>query len=491
MGKISRTLLVVCAVDLLATTGDISFSWTSPIYPKLYSNDSTINPLGRPITPDEDTWLGSLLNFGAIIGSPFFGYISAAFGRKPALLCIALPHVISYVTMAFARNINLFLLARFVSGIAVGGGYTMLATYIGEIAEDSSRGGMSLTLNVFWAIGNFIPYAIGPFLSVFMFNSILALIPIVFLVIFTLFCPETPYYLVGVKKFREAEKALMLLRSADADAVEEELTRIKIYMKSNEDGHFLDIVKSATLRKCFMICFVLIATQELSGFSVITYHLQSIFAATDSAVQPHISALIVGFVMLVSSFIAPFLVDRSGRRNLVIWSCIGTCLSLTTLGTFFYIQDVLKAEPIFWIPIVSLISYIVSFNLGICTVPWTLTAELFPSNVKQVAASSISICSWMVSFVTTNTFNDMTETLGRSGTFWCFAILSFCSTIFAFVFVPETKGKSFMEIQEKLLPGVRETVDDKNSELLVKGGQNGGGIFENGTDVEKLSSSII
>ncbi|KAJ8977077.1 hypothetical protein NQ317_008419 [Molorchus minor] len=160
-------------VDLLATSGDITLAWTSPIYSKLYSNDTSINPLGRPITENEDGWIGSLVTIGAMVGPLPFSFIAEHFGRKIGLLCIAIPHIIAYFSMAFATNIYVFYFGRIFGGLAMGGGYTLLPMYIAEVSEDHNRGMMSQTLNIFWAIGNFLPYLIGPFLSIFRPNQLL------------------------------------------------------------------------------------------------------------------------------------------------------------------------------------------------------------------------------------------------------------------------------------------------------------------------------
>ncbi|CAH2017738.1 unnamed protein product [Acanthoscelides obtectus] len=114
--KLSYTLVSVLAVNLLATSGDITMTWTSPIYPKLHSNDSTINPIGREITRDEDGWIGSLVNVGAMFGPLPFSFVSERFGRKIGLLSIAIPHIIAFMTMAFAESVYLFYLGRLLGG---------------------------------------------------------------------------------------------------------------------------------------------------------------------------------------------------------------------------------------------------------------------------------------------------------------------------------------------------------------------------------------
>lgn len=408
--------------------------------------------MGKPITENEDAWLGSLLTIGAVISPLPFGYIGERFGKKIGLLSVAVPHIISFISLAFAKNIYIFYLARILGGFALGGGYTLLPSYIAEISRNSNRGAMCQSLNIFWAIGNFIPYLIGPFISIMWFNVILASIPLTFFILFILLGPESPYYLVEQNKIKEAEEVLMFLRSGDKTTVQEELVYIKQHLKMGEDGRLSDIFRDPLLRKCFLICMILICTQELSGFCAITFHMQPIFQATGTDIAPHIAALMVGLAIFLTSFITPFLVDRVGRRFLTIVSCFGMCLAHITIGIFCYFHEFtdVDTKPVFWIPIFSLIFYILSFNLGICCVPWTLVSELFPNNVKQVASSSASIMCWITSFFITSYFNKMNDVMGRSGTFWIFAAFCFFTGTLSIIYVPETKGKSFIEIQEML-----------------------------------------
>lgn len=441
----------------------MTLSWTSPVFPKLNSSDPSKNPLGRPITEEEDAWIGSLVTIGAMIGPLPAGYIAEKFGRKIGLLILAVPHIISLFSMAFAQSVYIFYAGRLLGGLSTGAGYTLLPTYIAEISDDSNRGQFSQTLNVFWALGNFIPYAIGPYLSIKWFNIILAIIPSMFFVIFLLIGPETPYYLVSVNKLKKAEKSLMTLRSLDENGVKQELEHIKQNLGMEETGHFSDILLNKGLRKAMMICLVLVISQELSGFCAITFYLESIFAAAGTEIAPDISALIVGFSIFVSSFFTPFLIDRLGRKILTVTSCFGMVIALSTLGTFFYMQDStdIKTDPVFWVPIFSLILYIFSFHFGICSIPWTLSSELFPNNIKGIAAPTITIVCWLSSFLITKFFNNMNSSMGRSGSFWFFAGCCLGTGVFSMFFVPETKGKSFNEIQD-MLNGSRKCKDSDN-----------------------------
>ncbi|KAH0810264.1 hypothetical protein GEV33_012527 [Tenebrio molitor] len=124
-------------------------TWTSPIFPKLYSNDSEVNPFDKPITTDEDSWIGSLINIGAMIGPFPYGFIGEKYGRKIGLLAISIPHIISYLTLAFSRTVYLYYFARLLGGIAVGGGYTLLPMYVAETSgRDALETAREYNLNV-------------------------------------------------------------------------------------------------------------------------------------------------------------------------------------------------------------------------------------------------------------------------------------------------------------------------------------------------------
>uniref|UniRef100_A0A6P7GKA5 Facilitated trehalose transporter Tret1-like n=1 Tax=Diabrotica virgifera virgifera TaxID=50390 RepID=A0A6P7GKA5_DIAVI len=445
------SFFIVITVNLLATTGDSTLSWTSPIFPKLMSNDTSSNPLGRPITKHEDSIIGSILNVGALIGPLIFNFITRRFGYKYTLLGLAIPHIVSFLVLAFARNIYLFYAARFLAGLSLGAGYSLFSLYVGEISDDSNRGGMIVITNIFWSLGNFLPLAIGPYTSIMSFNLILTVLPVLFFVLFFGIGVESPYYLIRQKEEEKAEEALMYLRGKNKKDITEELGKIKNFVEHSTEGRIQDIFTDKVLRKCILICILLLATQDLGGYCSILYHLTLIFKAAGSEISEDTAALIVGIGLFASSFLAPFLVDYFGRRPLLITSALGMGLSLGVLGLFFFLRNHhFNVESIKFLPLLSLICYIISYNLGINTVPWTLISELFPSSVKQEASTIGAFCCWFTTAVVTFSYNYLNDALGVYGTFWLFACWCLFSATFCFFFVPETKGKSFIEVQKML-----------------------------------------
>ncbi|CAG9836056.1 unnamed protein product [Diabrotica balteata] len=452
---ISYALVTVLAVDLLATTGDITMTWTSPMFSKLYSNNSNVNPLPQPITKEQDALIASLINVGAMVGGIPFSYLSESYGRKTALLAIGIFHIVAYATMAFAQCVELFYFGRILGGLAVGAGYTLLPLYIAEVAEENKRGPYSVTLAIFWALGNFLPYLIGPFLTVQIFNLFNLCVALLFFVTFLLLGTETPFYLVGANKLEEAQKVLMLLRGKESTGVEGELQHIKYSLdqeRQTEPESLWKMFINPGIKKAFVISLSLIIFQQLSGWNAITFYLQPIFEMSGSSIPSDISSLVVGAAIFCFSLPAPYLTDKLGRKTLLIFSSIFLGLSLLLLAVFVFVQTRtnLNTEFMSWVPITSLTIAVFAFQNGLAVLPWTISSELFPKNVKKLSSTSTNAACWLTSFIMTQFFNDMVRGFGVDGTMFMFAVFTFLCAIFTYFYVPETRKKTFVEIQKIL-----------------------------------------
>ncbi|XP_060517369.1 facilitated trehalose transporter Tret1-like [Cylas formicarius] len=448
----SFAIVNVLAVALLATTGDVTQTWTSPTYPKLYSNDTSENPLGEPITPEEDAWIGSLLNVGAMIGAWPAGFIADRIGRKTTLLCVATPHLVAYVTYAFARNVYLFYFGRFISGLSIGSSYAIIPMYVAEVSSDSNRNAFSAILPIFWTLGNLLPLAIGPYISIRIFNLILAALPATFLVVFTLLAPETPYYYIQKGDEKKAESSLVKLRSVPSAEVQNEILQIKETVWKHENGSITDIFMKPSLRHALILSLIIMTGSQFSGINAVGYYLQTILDASGTNIPSDLGSTLYGSWLFISSFTSTFAIKNLGQKIPLITSCLGSAISMVSLGMFFYIHDSNEenAKPLFWLPLVSLLFYCAFFNLGLSGIPWAVGSQLFPNSVKPISSAAVSCMCWFCSFLITHFFNDLTNSLQKSGTFWFFGGCNVLTAIFTLIWIPETKGKSFSEIQEML-----------------------------------------
>lgn len=418
--------------------------------PKFASNDTNTNPLERPITDSEVSWIGSLQYIGAMTGSFGFTYLADKIGRKPTLLLLAIPHIVSYIAFAFAKSIEVIYFGRYFGGISLASVYVVLPMYISEIAEDSYRGTLLVSYSTFASFGDLFPYIVGPYASIMWFNLSLAIFPIVFLMLFPFVAPESPYYYVNKGQFIKAEESLKRLRST-VELDDDELETIKNEIYQNKQSNILASFKSKHVIKGFIIGLGLSMLQQLSGIGAVLSYTEIIFQATGSHISSDVSSIIVGLVLFLASFGGPLIVDRKGRKFLLICSSSGMIVSQLFLGLYFYLQDHgTDMSSFYWLPILCLIVFTITFNIGFGPLPFTMTSEVLPSNCKFMLATVIGFMGWASSFIVTKFFYDLNTSLGQGGTFWFFAGICIFALCFVIFYVPETKGKSFQEIQELL-----------------------------------------
>ncbi|XP_019758505.1 facilitated trehalose transporter Tret1-2 homolog [Dendroctonus ponderosae] len=449
----------VFSVNLITFSAGGCWSWTSPILPKLNSPDPAINPLPRPTTTFEDSWIASVMNLGAIVGPLAGGFCSERFGKKKALLILGLPIVISHLLCALAVNVHFFLAARFLIGIGAGTVFGVVPGYVGDIVEDRQRGVMGSMLGVFNCFGVLFMYLVGPFVSVQLFSLINLIAPILFYILFGFFVPESPYDLVKQGKEESAEISLMKLRGREvAGDVQKELTYIteSIDNSSGQPSTICSLFQNKALRKAMLISNGLMFFQQFSGICAVIGYMQTIFEMTGSSIPSIYSAILIGAVQLLSNIASSQLVEKAGRRVLLVVSHLFSAVSLITLGAYFFLMSSgFYVEEISWLPITSLILFIVAFNLGLANLPWVVLAELFPANMKSISATSTTFFSFTLSFVVTMGFPFATELLGMPGTFWTFSAVLVAGFLFCIALVPETKGRTSQEIQN-LLEGLKK-----------------------------------
>lgn len=426
-----------------------SFGWSSPEIPLL--KNVTTSPLDYEITTSEEGWIGSFLPLAAAIGPLGGGVLADVIGRKTTLLVGTIPFIVAYILNVFATSVLFFYVSRFLCGLAVGIIFTTLPMYIGEIADDECRGSLGSFMQLFIVIGLLFSYALGPYMSIFLFNIILIVPPVLFLLLFFFFIPESPYFLLQAGKINEALGASIRLRGMNKSMVSKELEVMKVQVEQEQKnkGSFFDIFKSKGLRKAIMISVGLVTWQQLSGINIVLFFAQSIFTDAGVSLAPELCTIIIGIVQIFASGCTPLLVERWGKRFLLILSAIGMGIAQGVLAFFFYLKDDQKSDvsSLGWLPILSLIVYIITYCLGFGPIPWAVMGELFPGNVKSVASSATASMCWILGFLVTNYFGILTGLIGKSGCFGMFTACCFIAAAFVYKYVPETTGKNVHEIQ--------------------------------------------
>ncbi|CAG7718425.1 unnamed protein product [Allacma fusca] len=395
-------------------------------------------------------WIGSLVALGALISGPVTGFCVERFGRKTTMLLLSAPFVLGWLLITYAESVAMIYAGRLVTGFC-GGAFSLAApVYIGETSEDSVRGTLGAGFQLMVTVGILFVYVVGDAVSWEWLSLISGFGPLVFLVLM-IFPPESPRWLISVGKHTEASESLRWLRGASSSQdVEEELAVIQksVNESKQQSATFKDLLAPAILKPT-LIALALMLFQQLSGVNAVIFYTTEIFLDAGSDLEPALCTIIVGIVQVVATVLSSILMDRAGRKLLLLVSDAAMCLFLVLLGVFFYFKDndTETAEKIGWLPLVSLIFFIVFFSLGYGPIPWLMMGELLPPHVKGLASAIATSFNWILAFIVTMFFKDLKNGIGAAWCYWLFAIVCAAGTVFVFIFVPETKGKSLDEIQ--------------------------------------------
>lgn len=445
-GKKLPQYLVAIAATLTAFVVGTILAWTAPALPILQAPNSTL-----PVNQEEGSWIGSLMAVGAFLGALPAGTATDMFGRKLSLLAIGIPFIISWALIAYASSVNMLYIARFIAGFATGASSAIVPVYIGEIAENSIRGALGSSFQLMITAGILYVYLIGAIVDFYWLAVFCGLIPVLFIIVF-LKAPETPVYLLRKGRRTDAQRALRLLRGSGYD-VHSELNELQreLDKKSQTKVSFAKVLcKKATI-KSLIISLGLMVFQQMSGINAVIFYAVDIFKAAGSTLDASVCSIIIGVIQVIATYIGMMLVDRAGRRILLLISSAVMAICLAILGYYFHLKD--SGEDVSnlgLIPLVCLAVFIIAFSIGIGPIPWMMAGEIFSSEIKGIASSIAVSLNWTQTFIMTKLFQTVIEKLGSDITFWLLAGVCTTGTIFTFFFVIETKGKTLEQIQDEL-----------------------------------------
>lgn len=255
--------------------------------------------------------------------------------------------------------------------------------------------------SLYFQVGILAQYCIGPFVSMQTLAAINLILPVTFVITF-IFLPESPYYYLKFERSERAERSLRNLRSGD---IRTELKSIELNVQEDmkNRGTWGDLISEATNRKAMWITLGIFTIQQLCGSAAVVAYAQVIFDCTASTVnttalenstatagglQPYQESIILGCVQVATCVLSVILVDRVGRKPLLLLSALGVGLMNGTIGTYFYFDHVNKGavDHLHWLPLAAMLVYIVCYAIGLSTVPYVIIGEMFPTNVKLYAS---------------------------------------------------------------------------------------------------------
>ncbi len=404
---------------------------------------------------NEQAYVGSLL-IGAVLGAILSGFSADAISRRRTKIISGCVYVLGALGSAFSQSAPELIAARAVLGLSVGTASFVSPMYISELAPKRIRGGVTSFNQLMVVSGIMAAYIVNWALKDAPDNWRwmlgLGAVPGLALAIGMYFQPFSPRWLVEQGRDEEALRTLRRARDSDEDA-ERELEEIK---EAASEQRSVREVWRPQVRPLVAVGLALAIAQQLIGVNTVIYYAPTILKFTGLSTNSAITqALSVGITNLVFTIVAILLLDRVGRRALLIVGTAGCIVSLAMLGVFFASSGLQHSAS--WVALVCLIAYIASFAIGLGPVFWLVISEIFPLAVRSPAMSVSTVGNWSANFLVSSFFLTLVGAISREGTFWLYGGFGVLALIFFVARVPETKNRSLEQIERELGAGEQST----------------------------------
>ncbi|KAF3572782.1 hypothetical protein F2Q69_00063049 [Brassica cretica] len=436
----------VLACVLIVALGPIQFGFTCG-----YSSPTQAaitKDLG--LTVSEYSVFGSLSNVGAMVGAIASGQIAEYMGRKGSLMIAAIPNIMGWLSIAFAKDTSFLYMGRLLEGFGVGIISYTVPVYIAEIAPQNMRGALGSVNQLSVTVGIMLAYLLGLFVP-WRILAVLGVLPCTLLIPGLFFIPESPRWLAKMGLTDDFETSLQVLRGFDTD-ITIEVNEIKRSVASSGKRSAIRFVDLKRRRYYFplMVGIGLLVLQQLGGINGVLFYSSTIFASAGVS-SSNVATFGVGAVQVVATAVATWLVDKSGRRLLLMISSIGMTISLVIVAVAFYLKEFVSPDSNMYntlsmVSVVGVVAMVIACSLGMGPIPWLIMSEILPVNIKGLAGSIATLANWFVSWLVTMTAN-MLLAWSSGGTFTLYALVCGFTVAFVSLWVPETKGKTLEEIQ--------------------------------------------
>ena len=392
---------------------------------------------------------------GTVAGSLIVGKPADVIGRRNVLYILALLYLLSALGSAMANNWTMFLIYRFLGGIAVGGSSVVAPMYIAEITPARLRGRMVAIVQANVVTGMLIAYLSNYFIASLELGLVewrwmfgVEAIPAFLFFVLLFFIPLSPRWLMA--KGREQEAALVLEKcGTDNGSVEEEISEIRASLDMESD-HRKEWFFSVKYMKPILLAMAIAVFNQLSGINAVLYYAPHIFrmagAGSNSAL---LQSVAIGGTFVVFTMLALSIIDRFGRKKLMIIGSLGYIISLAVTAWAFYTYGTEFSQAGGKVVLISILIFVASHSFGQGTVIWVFISEVFPNRVRAKGQALGSFTHWIMAAAISWTFPIIADISGGH-TFAFYAICMVGQLIWVIFVMPETKGLSLEEIQKRM-----------------------------------------
>jgi sugar porter (SP) family MFS transporter len=385
--------------------------------------------------------------YGTVLGAIFAGPLGQKIGSRAALRVMAVLYVVSSLGCAFAGPWWSFLAFRFLGGLGIGGSSVLGPVYIAELAPAKWRGRLVGLFQINIVIGILLAYLSNAIVAHFALDAIewrvqlgVGIFPALLFLALLYTVPHSSRWLVSQNRIDEAYRILSDLGSPDSQA---EIDAISASLRS-EGGGARHTLFQGRYGKLIFLAISIGLFNQLSGINAILYYLNDIFGfAGFSSLSGNVQAVFVGLANLVFTLIGISIIDKVGRKPLLLIGAVGTFLALSGVGWVFYTGQHLNLLLPF------LVFFIAAFAMSQGAVIWVYLSEVFPTNVRSKGQSLGSSSHWIANGIIANIF-PYVAAYSRSMPFFFFAAMMVVQFFTVLILYPETKGQTLEGMQEHL-----------------------------------------
>jgi MFS transporter, SP family, galactose:H+ symporter len=401
----------------------------------------------------EEIVVSSVL-LGSLAGAAAGGILADRLGRRKLLIVTAMVFGLAAIAAALAPGTAWLILARVVAGLAIGVASFVAPLYISEIAPVDIRGKLVSINQVALTSGIVLSYLIDYAFAgsqAWRWMFALAAVPAAAFGTGLMFIPDSPRWLAARGHVDKARTVLKRIR--DPKEVESELGEIQ-KSAAQQKANWSELL-SPLLRPAMIVGVGLAVAQQITGINTVIYYAPTIlkFAGLSSAPAAILASVGVGVVNLLLTLVAMQLIDRVGRRPLLLVSLAGMAVSVSVLGLAFSLKQF--SGSLGWVALASLMTYVGFFAVGLGPVFWLILSEIYPLRIRGRAMSVGTAANWSANLIVALTFLTLTQVLGKPATFWLYGTVSILAWFFAFFLVPETKEKTLEQIEAHWRAGKR------------------------------------
>jgi len=450
-------ILAAVIVTIGAFVCGNGLGWSSPALPGIKDAEQ----ISHLVTEEEASWIGSCFTIGCFIAVWLVGFLTPIIGPKWAMLCMGAPAVVGWILLLIGKPLDdhidpiwLFYTGRILTGM--GGGAFGLAgpLYISETTDVDIRGalGSLQQLQVAFGVAFVDMLSINGTVGWVKITGICIAFPVL-MSIAMFFVPDSPVYLISKGKNDAARKSLERLRGKHYIGIDEEIEAIKRSEAERNDPNsrisYQQLFSNSMYLKPFAFSLTLMFLQQFSGINQVIFYLQLTFEKSNSDMDAGLSSFIAALMQVFGTGLAIVVIDRVGRKVLLVASGATMGISILGLAVFFYLDEKNKSvDNITWLPLVCLMLYIFGFAIGYGPIPWAMNAELFPKEAQGVMASIAAGFNWACAFIVTKFATNLEDLINTSGLYFLFCAVNVLGIVFVIILLPETKGKTPDDMKE-------------------------------------------